>query len=108
MYRGQIKELSINRMDTYNSSQEAIEIRTILNLKNQSLDQTYNQRYSLLTACFITLQWYNSRITNNRNSEKSKQLQQLHTYSTRRYRQNKLKQIIFKSNGHITKANEVK
>lgn len=37
MYGGQIKELSINRMDTYNSSQEAIEIRTILNLKNQSL-----------------------------------------------------------------------
>jgi hypothetical protein len=38
MYGGQIKELSINRMDTYNSNQEAIEIRTILNLKNQSLN----------------------------------------------------------------------
>ena len=34
---GKIKELSTNRMDTYNSNLEAIEIRKILNLKNHYL-----------------------------------------------------------------------
>ncbi len=32
-----IKDLSTNRMDTYNANQEAIEIRKNLNLKNQYL-----------------------------------------------------------------------
>ena len=32
-----MKDLFTNRMDTYNSNQEAIEIRKILNLKNQYL-----------------------------------------------------------------------
>ena len=32
-----MKDLFINRIDTYNSNQDAIEIRKILNLKNQYL-----------------------------------------------------------------------